>query len=65
MYTSMCVLLHNTVAQVRTTCAVTRLQAGTAENVLPQTATVGLNCRLLPGHTPETAVGLVKGWLGK
>lgn len=51
--------------QVRTTAAVTVLQAGTAENVLPQTATVGINFRLLPGHTVNTVLQLVKGWLGR
>jgi carboxypeptidase PM20D1 len=58
--------LHALVAhQVRTTAAVTVLQAGTAANVLPQTATVGLNFRLLPGHSVETVEQLVKGWLGR
>lgn len=51
--------------QVRTTGVVTRVHAGTAPNVLPQTATVSINFRLLPGHTADTAVQLVKGWLGR
>lgn len=32
---------------------------------MPQTATVGLNFRLLPGDTTDTAVELVQGWLGR
>jgi acetylornithine deacetylase/succinyl-diaminopimelate desuccinylase-like protein len=35
-------------AQLRTTCVATLLQAGHAENALPQTAQATVNCRLLP-----------------
>jgi acetylornithine deacetylase/succinyl-diaminopimelate desuccinylase-like protein len=35
-------------AQLRTTCVATMLQAGHAENALPQTAQATVNCRLLP-----------------
>src|SRR5215472_3440393 len=38
---------------LRTTCVATRLSAGHANNALPQTAEANVNCRILPGHTPE------------
>jgi acetylornithine deacetylase/succinyl-diaminopimelate desuccinylase-like protein len=38
---------------VRTTCVATRLNAGHANNALPQTAQAIVNCRILPGHSPE------------
>ncbi len=38
---------------VHTTCVATRLNAGHANNALPQTAQAIVNCRILPGHTPE------------
>ena len=41
--------LHST---LRTTCVATLLQAGHAENALPQRATANINCRIFPGHKP-------------
>jgi acetylornithine deacetylase/succinyl-diaminopimelate desuccinylase-like protein len=38
-------------ATVRTTCIATRLEAGHANNALPQSAEAMVNCRILPGHT--------------
>ena len=38
---------------LRTTCVATRLEAGHANNALPQRATAIVNCRILPGHSPE------------
>ncbi|HLK65008.1 MAG TPA: M20/M25/M40 family metallo-hydrolase [Bryobacteraceae bacterium] len=38
---------------MRTTCVATRLNAGHANNALPQTAQALVNCRILPGHSPE------------
>ena len=38
---------------MRTTCVATMLDAGHAENALPQTARATVNCRLLPGEAPE------------
>jgi acetylornithine deacetylase/succinyl-diaminopimelate desuccinylase-like protein len=38
---------------LRTTCVATRLSAGHANNALPQRAEAIVNCRILPGHTPE------------
>jgi carboxypeptidase PM20D1 len=37
------------VGTTRTTCVVTMLQAGHAENALPQSATATVNCRIFPG----------------
>lgn len=39
-------------AMLRTTCVATMLQAGHAENALPQTAQATVNCRVLPAHDP-------------
>ena len=39
------------VGTTRTTCVVTMLQAGHAENALPQSATATVNCRIFPGVT--------------
>lgn len=40
-------------ATMRTTCVATRLEAGHANNALPQKARANVNCRILPGHSPE------------
>jgi acetylornithine deacetylase/succinyl-diaminopimelate desuccinylase-like protein len=40
-------------ATMRTTCVATRLEAGHANNALPQMARANVNCRILPGHTRE------------
>jgi acetylornithine deacetylase/succinyl-diaminopimelate desuccinylase-like protein len=40
-------------ATLRTTCVATRLNAGHANNALPQTAQAVVNCRILPGHSAE------------
>ncbi|MFT4874356.1 M20/M25/M40 family metallo-hydrolase, partial [Congregibacter sp.] len=37
------------IGSTRTTCVVTMLQAGHAENALPQSATATVNCRIFPG----------------
>jgi acetylornithine deacetylase/succinyl-diaminopimelate desuccinylase-like protein len=39
-------------ATMRTTCVATRLDAGHANNALPQTAHAIVNCRILPGNGP-------------
>lgn len=41
------------VGMTRTTCVATLLNAGHAENALPQTAMATVNCRIFPGVTPE------------
>ena len=38
---------------MRTTCVATLMQAGHAPNALPQSAQANVNCRILPGHSPE------------
>jgi acetylornithine deacetylase/succinyl-diaminopimelate desuccinylase-like protein len=46
---------------MRTTCVATRLNAGHANNALPQTAQAIVNCRILPGHSPaETQQALIR-----
>jgi acetylornithine deacetylase/succinyl-diaminopimelate desuccinylase-like protein len=40
-------------ANLRTTCVATQLDAGHAENALPRSARATVNCRILPGHTPD------------
>ncbi len=40
-------------SQVRTTCVATMLEAGHAENALPQRARATIQCRMLPGDTQE------------
>ncbi len=40
-------------ALMRTTCVATRLEAGHADNALPQTARAIVNCRVLPGGSAD------------
>jgi acetylornithine deacetylase/succinyl-diaminopimelate desuccinylase-like protein len=40
-------------AMLRTTCVPTRLSGGHANNALPQLAQANVNCRILPGTSPE------------
>jgi acetylornithine deacetylase/succinyl-diaminopimelate desuccinylase-like protein len=40
-------------ALLRTTCVATQLEAGHAENALPQSARAIVNCRILPGDSPS------------
>ncbi|HWK36836.1 M20/M25/M40 family metallo-hydrolase [Sphingomonas sp.] len=40
-------------ATLRTTCVATLLNAGHAENALPQRATANINCRVIPGETVD------------
>ena len=54
-------------SRMRTTCVATQLEAGHAENALPQRAQATVNCRVLPGesvdvveHTLETIIGDVQ-----
>jgi len=39
---------------MHTTCVATRFDAGHADNALPQKAQANVNCRILPGHSPES-----------
>jgi acetylornithine deacetylase/succinyl-diaminopimelate desuccinylase-like protein len=40
-------------AVLRTTCVATMLKGGHAPNALPGMAQANVNCRILPGHSPE------------
>ena len=40
-------------ALLRTTCVATMLEAGHVENALPQSARATVNCRILPGESPD------------
>jgi acetylornithine deacetylase/succinyl-diaminopimelate desuccinylase-like protein len=46
--------------QLRTTCVATMLQGGEAENALPQSAQVTVNCRLLPDEDPAQVDAALK-----
>ena len=41
---------------MHTTCVATRLEAGHANNALPQRATANVNCRILPGHSRDEII---------
>ena len=43
----------NTNILLRTTCTATMLEGGHAENALPQRAGATIQCRIVPGETPE------------
>jgi carboxypeptidase PM20D1 len=49
----------------RTTTAVTMVEGGVKENVLPETATATVNFRLLPGDTGEDVVAHVRDAIGE
>ena len=44
----------------RTTCVATMLDAGHAENALPQSATANINCRLFPGVDVDDVVATLR-----
>jgi acetylornithine deacetylase/succinyl-diaminopimelate desuccinylase-like protein len=45
---------------MRTTCVATTVNAGHANNALPQTAKANINCRLLPDEKPENILNTLK-----
>ena len=47
-------------SMLRTTCVATRLNAGHANNALPQTAQANVNCRILPGHSAAETEGTLQ-----
>jgi acetylornithine deacetylase/succinyl-diaminopimelate desuccinylase-like protein len=49
---------------LRTTCVATLVQAGHAENALPQRAGANINCRILPGETVEGTLAQLKTLAG-
>jgi acetylornithine deacetylase/succinyl-diaminopimelate desuccinylase-like protein len=52
------------VGTTRTTCVATKLQAGHAENALPQTAKATVNCRIFPGVAVESVRDALIGAIG-
>ena len=53
--------MHST---LRTTCVATLVNAGHAENALPQRATANINCRIFPGETVEGTLAKLKELAG-
>src|SRR5579871_69877 len=51
-------------AKLRTTCVATMLQAGHAENALPQSAKATVNCRILPTEKPEDVEASIRRVMG-
>jgi acetylornithine deacetylase/succinyl-diaminopimelate desuccinylase-like protein len=47
-----------------TTCVATRLEAGHANNALPQMARANVNCRILPGHSSEETRATISQVMG-
>ncbi len=52
------------VGMTRTTCVPTLLRGGHAENALPESATVTINCRIFPGVDPSTVRATLQGIVG-
>lgn len=53
------------VGQVRTTCVATMLNAGHADNALPQRATATVNCRIFPGVTIKAVQATLQRRVGR
>ena len=53
--------MHST---LRTTCVATLLNAGHAENALPQRATANVNCRIFPGESVDGTLAKLKELAG-
>ena len=51
-------------AQIRTTCVTTLLEAGHAENALPQTAKATVNCRILPDQSVDDVAATLTRVIG-
>jgi len=51
-------------AVLHTTCVATRLAAGHADNALPQTAQATVNCRILPGQSPDDVEATLREVIG-
>jgi carboxypeptidase PM20D1 len=47
-------------ASLRTTTAVTMIESGVKDNILPQQATATLNCRILPGEDSSTVIARIR-----
>lgn len=46
--------------QLRTTCTTTMIDGGHAENALPQRARATVQCRIIPGETPEGVADAIR-----
>src|SRR5690349_6926802 len=51
-------------SKLRTTCVATMMQAGHAENALPQSARVTINCRILPGEPASEVAATLRRLAG-
>ena len=51
-------------ARLRTTCVATRVEAGHAENALPQRARAMVNCRIIPGDSPANVMAALTRAIG-
>ncbi len=51
-------------SRLRTTCVATRLDAGHADNALPQRAQATVNCRILPGESVEAVQNTLETVIG-
>lgn len=51
-------------ARLRTTCVATKLNAGHAENALPQRAQAIVNCRVLPGESVHAVLNTLQTVIG-
>jgi acetylornithine deacetylase/succinyl-diaminopimelate desuccinylase-like protein len=51
-------------ANLRTTCVATRVDAGHANNALPQLARAVVNCRILPGLSAAEVEGVIRQLAG-
>jgi len=51
-------------ARLRTTCVATRVEAGHAENALPQRARAMVNCRIIPGDSPAGVLAALTRAIG-
>jgi acetylornithine deacetylase/succinyl-diaminopimelate desuccinylase-like protein len=51
-------------ALMRTTCVATRLDGGHADNALPQSARAIVNCRVLPGDSPDAVRDAIVAAIG-
>lgn len=52
------------IGRIRTTCVATMLNAGHAENALPQSATATINCRIFPGTSAADVQKTLQGLAG-
>jgi acetylornithine deacetylase/succinyl-diaminopimelate desuccinylase-like protein len=52
------------IGRIRTTCVATMLNAGHAENALPQSATATINCRIFPGTSAADVQKTLQGLVG-